>query len=84
MFKILYLDNSVGTGARAFCECDVQFVTSVSGLSTDNENIHQSQCVPFAHGGTGSCCPSLSGGFTWFNTQESVCCSGDVVSIGSC
>ena len=78
-------DDSVGTSSRAFCECDNQFVGSVAGLPTINQDIRASECVPFSNdAGTGSCCAAPSGGFTWYNKQQSVCCSGNVVSIGAC
>ena len=77
-------DDSVGTGSRAFCECDVQFVQTVDGLQPQNQNFNPSGCAAFTGQATGACCVSGFGRFTWFNTQNSVCCSGNVESIGSC
>jgi hypothetical protein len=77
--------SRLGTGSRAFCECDAQFVRRVTGLATPNSNYDTSQCVPMGgQGVSGACCQSQSGLFAWYNKEKSDCCEGSVKSIGAC
>ena len=81
---MLLLDDNLGSAGRAFCECDLAFVTEVDGKSTPNTNFDTTQCIPHNGGGNGQCCQSSGGLYSWFNSQYYECCSGNVAPIGSC
>ena len=81
---IIFLDDNLGSAKRAFCQCDLAFVNAVDGKSTPNKNYDTTKCVPNNSGGDGKCCKSPTGLYILFNSQKYQCCSGSVVSLGSC
>ena len=82
----LFLEDGRRTGARAFCECDLQFVNSVRALIPTFTDYDTSLCVLQSPGdATPACCLQKSKGlYTWFNKKRFECCDGNVVSVGSC
>jgi len=82
--KIIYLDDNIGAAGRAFCECDLAFVNAVDGLPTLNKNFDTTRCIPYTGPGNGKCCQGANGYYSWFNSMYYQCCSGAVVSTGSC
>lgn len=79
-----FCQNNIGTHKRAFCECDNQFTTSVSGQTLGYKN-YQGQCT-FPNNGNYSekCCVNNDGLFSAYNENNFQCCSGLVMGLGSC
>ena len=88
MFHQNFLDDNIGAARRAFCECDLAFVNAVDGKSTPYKNFDTTKCIPYTNGSkhtdTGKCCEDANGYFSWYNSMYYQCCSGAVVSHGSC
>ena len=82
----IFLDNNIGTLDRAFCECDYQFITSVSSNTATNQNYDSNKCIVNVRQGSGkmSCCKAQNDLFHSFNTISDDCCDGMVVPFGSC
>jgi len=80
----MFLEDNIGTAERAFCECDLEFVNGIDGLSRTNKDYDTTQCVPHSGGGHGSCCEAPTGLYSRYNDEYFQCCSGNVVPYGSC
>ena len=74
----------MGTAERAFCECDLQFVSSGAVPIGSNQHYDPTKCIPFDSTGTGECCESSNGHFQFYNKISNDCCDGAVVPTGTC
>ena len=70
----IFSEDGRKTAARAFCECDLQFVQSVRGLIPTFTDYDTSLCVLQSPGNaTPACCASpRTGLFTWFVDNHSL------------